>query len=646
METQESQLTIIDNVTIYNELGSDALGVNYKGGEENSKKQSLVTEVYSFLYSNPIAWKKINALLEGIKKTKINQLYSPEKITQFEDKYFLFYPLIKGLTLENILHDATRKKKPLNFDLTFSILFAIAEILDIGSSILISGEKSHHGFLTPDNIYLDYNGGVYLKNYGIYPYLIKDEKINSALEKQYGIWMAPELLRKEKDVSQTDIYYLGYIAYKILTGKYFMSQRDEDFDNKFSNLRFIIDIPSADTDFLNNMIAFFKKTLHPEPAQRFANIKEFKQFIASRFHIEDLSKITFNLSYYMNFLYSEPDEIQTPKPKPTPTPAAVQKEAEKKEQQTPPTPVPSSPKPQPAPRIEPPTLFTSHMPQKNQKPQKPKPKRWMLLSAIIAVMIVSSIYIIVSQKKQLKEQQKQQTQSTVLLERNKKKFESELAQLKEKYLKQLREIELKKANTLEEKKAKEESIKKLDQMQKEETRKTLEKQKAKLEEIKNLEQEPKKNNPEIVKEPPQEQPIAKKIEEPLKTEEKTVSPTPVPESTQKKEPEKTNDESQKVTEGQLVSIFLVSEKPELMKGDSPVFPPSIQRKHTGLRLTIRVMFLVTETGNVGDIRILTKIPGDLESFISKSLKNWKFKPARKNNVRIKVWYPLDIKIVF
>ncbi len=64
-------------------------------------------------------------------------------------------------------------------------------------------------------------------------------------------------------------------------------------------------MPSTDKNFLTNVITFFKKTLNPDPLKRFLTIKEFKDFVATYFHIEELSSITFNLAYFMNSLYGE-----------------------------------------------------------------------------------------------------------------------------------------------------------------------------------------------------------------------------------------------------------------------------------------------------------------------------------------------------
>lgn len=163
-----SEYPIVKNFLFFKETGTDCIGVDYRAGEIDPKtrkavKHNLVTEVYPFLAGNPNIWKRINILLEGVKKSNIPKLYSPEKIIHEEDHSYLVYPLIKGKSFEVVLDDSFQKDNPINFDLAFSIALSIADLIDVGSSIVVSGEKSFHGFLTPDNIIIDYDGKIYLK---------------------------------------------------------------------------------------------------------------------------------------------------------------------------------------------------------------------------------------------------------------------------------------------------------------------------------------------------------------------------------------------------------------------------------------------------------------------------------------------------
>jgi serine/threonine-protein kinase len=364
----------------------------------------------------------------------------------------------------------------MNFDLAFSMAFAIADLIDIGSSIVVSGEKSFHGCLTPDNIFIDYDGKILLKNYGIYPYLSKDEEILTELEKKYGAWIAPELLRKERAVPQSDIYHLGYIIYRILTGKYFSCTPDEDFDSKFSNISFIQHIPSSDKDFLTNIINFFKKTLNPTPSKRFSNIKEIKDFISVQFHIEELSSITFNLAYFMNSLYLEYMEEEN---KTLANELAYI--------------IPEAKKEEPVKASKSGDQLVEEILTGLDDRKKSKSKLIIPLVAVIIIIVAVSAYLYINNQNRIKkaEQEKEQIAAKKEMEL-KKKLDDLAAQYQEK----LKSIETKVATTEEEKKAQEDQLNKLKDWQKEETRKALEKQKAEEDRVKKIEEDKKKKQEE------------------------------------------------------------------------------------------------------------------------------------------------------
>jgi serine/threonine protein kinase len=619
MSENQHEYKIVDNFLIFKELGTDALGVNYRAGEINretrkTEQHYLVTEVHPFLSSNPTIWKRVNILLEGVKKSNIPKLFSPDKILQLEDKYYLVYPLIKFKTFEQVLDDSTRMDIPINFDLAFSIVFAAADLIDIGSSIVVSGEKSFHGFLTPDNIIIDYDGKILLKNYGIFPYLSREEEVAAEMEKKYGAWIAPEFLSREKLVSQTDIYHLGYITYRILTGKYFSFTPGENFDSKFANISFTQHIPSADKEYLTDILTFFKKSLNPVPSQRFANIKEFKDFISNKFHIEELSSITFNLAYFMNSLYLESLEEEN---------EALERELEytlpeeKKKEEAAETPKSDDQ------LVE--EILTGLDEQK-----KSRTKFYIPLILLLVVVLTISGYIIITQQKQVKKQEEQQIRTAQDMRRSMEKFKQDL---ETEYQRRLKSIEDKATNTEDEKKSQEDEIKKLREWQKEETRKVLEKQRMEEERLKKLQDAEEERK---IKEAEREK--QKKVEEQERLQQEIVK--------KQEEQRKELVEEQKVMEGQLVSLVEITERPQRIKGKNPVFSPLLKKKYRGTQLNLRSIILIDENGAVTNVRMLGETPDDLKSVITRAFKRWKYSPAKKDGVKVKVWLPVEIKISF
>ena len=604
-----NEYNILNNYVVFEEINSDSIGINYRAGELEDREVSkhvLLTEVYPFIAGNPDIWKRVNILMEGIKKSNIPNLYSPENIIKEEDKALLAYPLMKGRTFEKILEDSTKKDVPINFDLTFSIAIAIADLIDTGSSIVVSGQKSFHGFLTPDNILIDYDGKIYLKNYGIFPYLTKNEELFNEMINKYGAWVAPEFFRKERLIPQSDIYHLGYIIYRILTGEYFSYSEGEDFDAKFANIRFTQSLPSSDKDFFTNLITFFKKTLHPDPTKRFANMKEFKDYIAHFFHIEELSSVTFSLAYFMNSLYLETMEEENSRLKEESSYALPEEEE---------------------PAAADSRLADDILAGLEEK-KASRLKVIIPLIAVVVIVAVLAVYFITQTQKAAREQQQQQIKNMQEMQQRLAQLKKEQDLEKQKILDQLKTMEEKTATTEEEKKQQEEELKKIKEQQKLLEQKEQERIKAEQEALQKqeeLEAEQKKQLEEAERKRKEEE-AKKKLEE---------------------EKKRLEEERNKVIEGQLIPLIEAEEKPVELKTKNPVFPYHIRSKYAGNKeIVIRAILLIDETGAVANIRILSKPPEDLSNVIIKTLKKWQYKPATKKKVKVKVWLPVSVKISF
>ncbi|MCK5057884.1 MAG: energy transducer TonB [Candidatus Aminicenantes bacterium] len=589
-----SEYKLMDNYVIFKNLGSDSIGTNYRAGEIKDNKPSrhrMLTVVHPFLARNPSVWKRIKILLEGIKKSNIPNLYSPERIEVREDKTTLVYPLLQGQTFEQVLEDASKKNAAINFDLAFSIALAIADLIDTGSSIVVSGKKSFHGFLTPDNIIVDYDGKIFLKNYGIFPYLNQDDEIFSEMVKKYGAWIAPEFLRKEKPIPQSDIYHLGYIIYRILTGNYFSCLPEEDFESKFSNIAFTQHIHSSDKDFLTNIIYFFKKTLNPDPAQRFVNIREFKDFISGHFKIEELSSVTFNLAYFMNSLYLDTAEEEKRDLENELAYVIPVKSEERKE-------------------VDDALVENILIGLDEKEKAKSKVLLFSVFIAVVAVAIAAFLYINMTKTK--KAQQDEVARQAQL-------SQEQLAAMKKKHQEQIKNIEEKIATTEGEKQARQEELDRIKKEYQDRRKKEMEKQRQIRDQI----------NKKAAAEKPEEKPkeTETKQAEPVKEDTgKTVDTAP-----------EVEEGPQRVEAGQLISFIEATVKPEKIAGKNPGEAYILRKKYAGRIINVLTSILVNEKGDVDKIRILGSAPGDIKTNILKTVKKWKFKPAQKDGVKVKVW---------
>ncbi|MCX6555362.1 MAG: protein kinase, partial [Candidatus Aminicenantes bacterium] len=577
----------------FREMFSDTMGMNYHGAAVLNRRpvsHKVICEVSPSIYSHAEIWKRVKILLEGIKKSNIPFLYSPEKIIVNDRQCQLIFEHFKGRNIEQMLNDAEKKGLSINFDLAMSLCVAIADIIELGSSIIVSGEKSFHGFLTPDNIMIHFDGKIALKNYGIFQYLERNEALAAEIEKRYGAWLTPELLRNEKIVSQSDIYHLGYLIYRILMGKYFSCMPGEDFEAKFNNLTFSHLIPSTDKNFLTHLITFFKKTLNPNPLKRFLTIKELKDFIANYFHIEELSSITFNLAYFMNSLYGETVEEEDrifkqelayviPEPKKEPPAAAVKRED-----------------------------LVSGILDELDKRKKIAPWVWAVVAAVVLGGAGAGYFFI----NQAKKTEQLSAEKAKVEEQQRQNQQNELANLIKIQSEKIKQLETLAATATEAQK------------------KALELEKQRLDELK------KKKSDELVKmkadedvrklaeaEQAQKDLDAKKAQDELNRKE---------EENQKQEAEKKRVEAARIKEGTQVSLNDVSVKPVKISGNPPSVNASLKNKYRGKVMTIPALILVDENGVVTKIKIMSgNVAADIKSLLESTLYKWKYTPAIKDN---------------
>ena len=118
---------------------------------------------------------------------------------------------------------------------------------------------------------------------------------------------------------------------------------------------------------------------------------------------------------------------------------------------------------------------------------------------------------------------------------------------------------------------------------------------------------------------------------------------PVKEEPKVEQPQPQKVEEPEVKEGDLVPLTGDVVKPVPVKKVKPKYTLAAKRKR--VHGTIIAQALIDENGNVVDVRILRKMrnPFGLDKEVMKALKKWKFEPATKNGVKVKVYDTFSFK---
>lgn len=98
----------------------------------------------------------------------------------------------------------------------------------------------------------------------------------------------------------------------------------------------------------------------------------------------------------------------------------------------------------------------------------------------------------------------------------------------------------------------------------------------------------------------------------------------------------------KANPGELVDLAAVDELPKVQKSVQPEYPAQAMR--FGKEGSVTVNALIDETGAVINTGILKGLKDDmgLEKAAAEAVRKWKFQPAKKDGVNVKVWKPVVI----
>jgi outer membrane biosynthesis protein TonB len=177
-------------------------------------------------------------------------------------------------------------------------------------------------------------------------------------------------------------------------------------------------------------------------------------------------------------------------------------------------------------------------------------------------------------------------------------------------------------------------------------KKALELEKQRLDELKKkkneeqakLKAEEDARNQQLATEQAQKEIEARKAQEELKKKE---------EENLKAQEERKRAEEAKLKEGTVVAFNDLTVKPMKISGDLPAVNASLKMKYKGRPMNIVAQILVDENGDVAKVKILTgNVPADIKAEVDDTLPKWKYSPALKDNVKVKVWLTVSVKFAF
>jgi TonB family protein len=669
---------------LFDKVEEDKLSKNFVAGQILNNQIQQIHWIKKFdhsLSAMPDFILDMNQEMEVLKALSNPALIRPGDVVKDKAEFAAIFDYFEGKSLRSVLQKCAQEGYPFTADHALLIASRVCAALEYLHSKKVKDQRLIHGYLSPETVFITYDGETKVLYLGLAQLLLKNPATRDRFLQTHKNYLAPEVVQMHKPDKAADIFSAGALLYEMLTGEpIFAKGRDinipQTIDQALMHNQSGDKIPVPD-----EIKKALQQAMAADPAQRFNSIGELRKILDQQLFTSDYSPTTFNLAFFMNSLFRENMDQEgknikdykkvdvatylREQPAPVKIEHPVGAEAAK---DIPVTPLGVA---RPVPSFG--GAEEVHI-------EKEKSKTPMFIGILIAVAVLGvGAYFFL--KPSAPSQPTRAAALPTATPPQQQTADPERARLQQEAL-----------AAQEEAKKKDQQLKdlqtKLDQLLKAQkdaktTATTPPVDKATIQQLqqqaKQLEEERKRQEELAVEKlkaaasppPPVETPVEDKPVEKTETIAQNQAPQNQPAQNQpaqnepvQKEPETKQDTTAvaqpqptvaktdvapaepQVKEGDTVDMSPDVAKPEMVTRVQPVYPPVA--KTMKVQGTVILSILVSETGNVSEVRVLRPVGGSagLNEAAVAAARKWKFKPAVKQGKRVKVWitYPVSFKL--
>ncbi|MCI0414221.1 TonB family protein [bacterium] len=669
---------------LFDKVEEDKLSKNFVAGQINNNQIQQIHWIKKFdhsLSSMPDFILDMNQEMEILKALSNPALIRPGDIVKDKAEFAAIFDYFEGKSLRSVLQKCTQEGYPFTADHALLIASRVCAALEYLHSKKVKDQRLVHGYVSPESIFITYDGETKVQYLGLAQLLLKNTATRDRFLQTHKNYFAPEVVQTHKLDKAADIFSTGCVLYEMLTGEALYAKGRD------------VNIPQAiDQAMMHNQSGDkipvpdeIKKALHQalasDSSQRFNSISELRKILDQQLFTSDYSPTTFNLAFFMNSLFRENMDQEgknlkdykkldvTTYLKEQPAPGPVAPKVEHPVGAEPAKDIPVTPLgiPKPVPSFG----GIEELPVEKEKSKTP-----MFIGILIAVAVLgvgayfflkpsspaptqaAAIPHSINQQPVSDAERSRLQQEALAAQEEAKKKDQQLKDLQTKLDQLLKAQKDAKASATTPPVDKE-TIQQLQQQAKqlEEERKrqealAAEKLKAAAAPPPPVETPAEDKPVETIaqNQPVQNQPAPAVQNEPAQKEPAPVEKQQDTPAVTQPQPAvaKTDTEpaASQVQEGDTVEMAPDVVKPEMVTRVQPIYPPVA--KTMKVQGTVILSILVTETGNVSEVRVLRPVGGSagLNEAAIAAAKKWKFRPAVKQGKKVKVWmtYPVSFKL--
>jgi TonB family protein len=294
------------------EIDTTALGSEYRAaklGPSGFEKIVSVERLTPALAANAEVAK---SLLDQVKAAA--QIQNPNVVKIFgigkiDSAYYISYEFLEGKSLKAVFKRCRQEGFPFSVDHALLIASKTCSALELAHARKSeTGSRYFHGLVTPDNVIVTYEGEVRVRGFGYWPSRVREA---GGVEEEDRRYLAPEQAAGGFGDTRSDAFSVGALLYEMLTGQpLFPDGRDGDPAARVGQAK--LWNPTTDDDGLPKPIAeILRRSLAGDPAARYAEIQEMRKAVDTLLFSGDFTPTTFNLAFFMHSLFREDIERES-----------------------------------------------------------------------------------------------------------------------------------------------------------------------------------------------------------------------------------------------------------------------------------------------------------------------------------------------
>jgi TonB family protein len=287
-------------------VGSSGLGAEYRAAKLGS---SGLERIVSLLKFSPAVTAHAGFAKAVIDQAKIaSQLSSPNivkllAIGHLEASYYLAYELVEGKSLLAMFERSRRDGFPFAVDHALMIASKACAALDYAHAKRPpSGAPLFHGLLLPNAVVVSYDGEIRVRNFGFWAAGVRQA---GGITDEEARYLAPEQLAGGAVDARADIFAVGALLFEALVGQpYVSAERPQDPLGRLRAAR--LATSGSEGEALPPVLAeILRRALANDPADRYADVAELRKAVDAQLFSGEFNPTTFNLAFFMHTLFRD-----------------------------------------------------------------------------------------------------------------------------------------------------------------------------------------------------------------------------------------------------------------------------------------------------------------------------------------------------